>query len=57
MATAYGVVNSQRKFPFRYTVYIGKDGKVLFVDKQVQARSHGRDVAKKLEELGIEKAK
>ena len=39
----------------RYTYYVGKDGKVLHVDKSVKAADHGNDIAKKLEELGVEK--
>ncbi len=57
VAKAYGVVNAKRKFPFRYTIYIGKNGKILYIDKKVKARSHGKDLARKLEELGVEKAK
>ena len=34
---------------------IGKDGKILHIDKQVKAGSHGSDVAAKLKELGIAK--
>lgn len=40
----------------RYTYYVGKDGKVLHVDKQVNAGDHGKDIAKKLAELGVEKS-
>jgi peroxiredoxin Q/BCP len=36
------------------TFYIGKDGKILFVDKGVKARSHGDDVVAKLAELGVD---
>ena len=56
-AKAYGVVNDSRKFPFRWTFYIGDDGKILFVDKSVKAGNHGNDIANKLEELGVAKAK
>ncbi len=55
VAGAFGVVNDDRPVPFRWTYYIGKDGKVLFVDKEVSARTHGADVAKKLAELGVAK--
>lgn len=40
----------------RRTIYIGKDGKILFIDKMVKAGAHGTDVAAKLKELGVEKA-
>ncbi|HAZ79889.1 MAG TPA: peroxiredoxin [Porticoccaceae bacterium] len=39
--------------PKRHTVYIGKDGKVLFVDKQINAATSAEDIAAKLLELGI----
>ena len=57
VAKAYGVVTEKRKFPFRWTIYIGKDGKILYVDKKVNPGSHGDDIAKKLKQLGVEAAK
>ena len=33
--------------------YIGKDGKVLFVDREIQAATSAEDIAAKLLELGI----
>ena len=51
-AEAFGIL-SPRGTPSRVTFYIGKEGKVLFVDKQVKAGSHGNDVALKLKELGV----
>ena len=35
-------------FPSRWTFYIGKDGRILDIDKNVQPSSHGADVARKL---------
>ena len=52
-AKAYGVVHDTRPVPERWTFYIGKDGKILFIDKGVNAASHGSDVVAKLKELGI----
>jgi peroxiredoxin Q/BCP len=52
-ATAYGVVDPDQPFASRWTFYIGVDGKVLFVDKQVSPTNHGRQIAAKLTELGI----
>jgi peroxiredoxin Q/BCP len=54
-ATAYGVVTKDRAVPFRWTFYIGTDGKILHVDKEVSARTHGVDIATKLGELGVKK--
>ena len=56
-ARAYGVVKGESKFPARWTFYIGKDGKVLFVDNKVKTGSHGADVAAKLKELGVAEKK
>jgi thioredoxin-dependent peroxiredoxin len=51
-ARAYGVL-SRSGFPFRWTFYIGPDGRILDVDRQVHASTHGADVAAHLRELGI----
>lgn len=53
VARAYNVVTDKRKFPFRWTFYIGGDGKILHIDKNVNSTNHGKDVAKKLKELGV----
>ena len=53
VAEAYGVVHPGREVPERWTFYIGKDGKILFVDRQVRAQSAGEDVAKRLKELNV----
>ncbi|MCG3195138.1 MAG: hypothetical protein DIJKHBIC_04408 [Thermoanaerobaculia bacterium] len=55
VAKAYGVVNAERKVPFRWTFYIGKDGKLLHVDREVKPATAGPDVARKLGELGVAK--
>jgi len=52
---AYGLVKNKKGMPARHTFYIGKDGKILYIDKAVKARNHGSDVAAKLEELGVDK--
>lgn len=51
VAKAYGVVDDKRLVPQRWTFYIGKDGKILAIDKEVKTGVHGRDVAAKLDEL------
>ena len=53
VAKAYGVVTPERNSPFRWTFYIGKDGKILFIDKEVKAAEHGAHIAAKLMELGV----
>lgn len=54
VAEAFGCLGS-RGVSNRWTYYIGKDGKVLYVDKEVKAGDHGKAIAEKLEELGVEK--
>ena len=54
---AYGVTDAEKKFPQRWTFYIGKGGKILHIDKKVQTKSHGTDIAAKLAELGVAKKK
>ncbi len=55
VATAYGVVHEGRAYPERWTFVIGVDGKVLDVMTDVDARSHGEQIAARLEELGVKK--
>jgi len=52
-ARAFGVVSGEAKNASRQTIYIGKDGKILFVDKAVKTAAHGEDVAAKLKDLGV----
>ena len=56
-AKAYGVVYEGQANPKRWTFYIDKDGILKFIDKSVTPKSHGADVARKLDELGIAKKK
>jgi len=39
--------------PKRHTFYIGKDGKVLFIDTNVRPATSAEDMAAKLKELGV----
>jgi peroxiredoxin Q/BCP len=54
-ATAYGVL-SPRGVANRWTFYIGKDGKILAIDKAVKPATSAEDMAAKLAELGDAKA-
>jgi peroxiredoxin Q/BCP len=56
-ARAFGVVHGERQFAERWTYYIGKDGKILAIEKQVKTESHGADIAAKLKELGVPEKK
>jgi peroxiredoxin Q/BCP len=53
VARAYGVVAGDKAYASRWTFYIGKDGKILYIDKQVSPASHGDDVLKRLDALGV----
>jgi thioredoxin-dependent peroxiredoxin len=50
VAAAYGVL-APSGFASRWTFYIGSDGHILDIDKQVSARSHGTDVVARLTSL------
>lgn len=52
-AREYGVVTRDREVPFRYTFYVGKDGKILHIDKEVKPETHGKDIAQRLQDLGV----
>ena len=52
-AQKFGVLNA-KGMASRWTFYIGKDGKVLAVDKEVKPASSAEDMARKLGELGVE---
>jgi peroxiredoxin Q/BCP len=51
-AQAYGVLNG-RPVASRWTFYIGKDGKILAIDKAVKPQTSAEDMAAKLGELKI----
>ncbi len=51
-AAAYGVL-SERGFASRWTYYIGGDGKVLHIDKQVDPSSAGKQMVEQLRQLGV----
>ena len=55
-ATAYGVLN-QGGMANRWTFYIGKDGKILAIEKTIKPATSAEDMAAKLGELNVEPAK
>ncbi len=55
VARAYGVLRGMGLYAARQTIYIGADGKVLFIDDKVKTGSAGEDLAARLEQLGIAK--
>jgi peroxiredoxin Q/BCP len=56
VARAYGVLMPRLGLAYRWTFYIGPDGKILDIDKEVRPTTAGSDVAAKLEALKIAKA-
>ena len=55
-AKAYGVLN-QNGMARRWTYYIGKDGKILGIDKEVKPPTSAEDMVAKLTEYQVEPAK
>jgi len=55
-AAAYGVL-SPSGYSNRWTFYVGKDGRIAFIDRDVSSRlaTSAQDMAKKLGELGVSK--
>ena len=59
-AEAYGVLREPSaaqpdapRLAQRWTFYIGPDGRILYIDKQVKPQTAGEAVAAKLKELGV----
>jgi peroxiredoxin Q/BCP len=55
VARKFGVLQGKSKFPARWTFYIGKDGRIMHIDKQVNVAKHAVDVAERLEALQVAK--
>ena len=47
---AYGAVQSKSQRAARISVFINKDGKIAWIDKQVNPPTHGADVVKRVKE-------
>ncbi len=52
-ARAYGVTAFGGLFARRWTFYIGRDGVIRFVDKDVNTATAGQDIAGRLADLGF----
>ena len=52
VATAYGVLNA-KGLASRWTFYIGKDGRILAIDKAVRPATSAEDMIAKFAELGV----
>ncbi len=55
VAKAFGVVSGDSKYAKRWTFFIGKDGKILHIDKKISFGTLGADIATKLGELKVAK--
>lgn len=55
VATAYGVVTPEHQLASRWTFYIGPDGKILAIDREVKPGTAGEDMAARLQQLGVKK--
>jgi peroxiredoxin Q/BCP len=54
VAKAYGVL-ALYGFPKRHTIYISKEGKILMVDRKINAATSAEDIAANLKKLGVPK--
>ena len=52
-AEAYGVLIGRSRSTRRWTFYIGIDGRILYIDREVAADGHGEEVPARLTALGI----
>lgn len=55
VAKACGVLTADGAYARRHTLYIGADGKVLYIDTAVKPATAGADVAARLAALGVAK--
>jgi peroxiredoxin Q/BCP len=53
VATVYGVVHGDRKVAERWTFYIDKEGTIKAIDKKINTKQAGVDLASKIKELGL----
>ncbi len=54
-AKAYGVLAPDGNYALRWTFFIGGDGTIRRIDKDVNPSTYGSDLASALRELGFEK--
>ena len=53
VAKAFGVLAYEGKYAARNTFYIGADGKILYIDREVNPATAGEDTVARLEALGL----
>ncbi len=52
-ASAFGVLAYEGKYAARHTFYIGTDGTILYIDRDVHPSTAGEDTVARFEALGI----
>jgi thioredoxin-dependent peroxiredoxin len=52
-AASYGVIDESTRKVRRWTFYIGGDGRIKEIDKNVKTSTHAEDAVDKLKELGM----
>ena len=57
VAKSYGVTGFVQRWASRWTFYIGVDGKILYIDKNVQPSTAAEDIAERLKQLGVAEKK
>ena len=55
-AEAYGVLDPDSGVPKRHTFYIGADGTILVIDRDINPATSAQDIAAKLAELDVARA-
>ena len=53
VAKSYGVVHDKRTVPERWTFYVGKDGTINHIEKNVNAGKHADQIVTTLKKLGV----
>ena len=57
VAREYGVTGLIQRWASRWTFYIGRDGKILYIDKDVHPSTAAADVAARLKKLNVPETK
>ena len=53
VARAYGAFDEERGTASRWTFFIGSNGRILFVDREISPTSHGGDILARVQDLGM----
>ena len=56
-ATAYGVLSVDGNYARRWTFYIGKDGRIAAIDKDVKVATSAEDMLARLDQLKVARAR